>query len=260
MVWREVLVMDQRLEFVRLYRLEGANKRALCRRFGISAQTGYKWLQRFDGDRASCADQSRRPKSSPWRCSDTVEASVLRVRDEHPAWGARKIEAVLARDGCDVPATSTVHAILQRHGKIGEPAGGPSAHLRFERPAPNELWQMDFKGASTLGNQQRLHPLTIIDDHSRYCPCIQACADETGASVKPVLERVFRAHGLPQAFFVDNGNPRGDSQGARWTRFRVWLLKYGIQLIYAHANHPESRWPRTSDFTAAWMTRSLPCA
>ena len=166
MVWREFSVMDQRLEFVRLCLLEGSNIRELCRRFGISAQTGYKWLDRFDGDKASCKDRSRRPLSSPWRSSAVVEASILKVRDEHPAWGARKIAAVLAREVDQVvPATSTVHAILARHDRIGLPKGGPDAHMRFERPTPNELWQMDFKGASTLGNGQRLHPLTIIDDH-----------------------------------------------------------------------------------------------
>ena len=139
------------------------------------------------------------------------------------------------------PPASTVHAILVRHERILARRGGAPAQLRFERPEPNELWQMDFKGASTLGNGERLHPLTVIDDHSRYALCIGACADETGSTVKARLERVFRHYGLPQAFFVDNGNPWGDSQGGQWTKFGVWLLKLGIQLIHARPFHPQSR-------------------
>jgi transposase InsO family protein len=240
MVWMEMSVMEQRQAFVRLAMLEGANRRELCRRFGISAETGYKWLDRaVTGD--GFADRSRRPLNNPLRCSERMEQAVLEVRDQHPAWGARKIANVLERRGIAVPATSTVHAILVRHQRIYPKRGGPPAHLRFERPEPNELWQMDFKGALTLGNSERLHPLTVIDDHSRYALCIGACGDETGLTVKRQLTRVFRHYGLPQAFFVDNGNPWGDSQGGEWTKFGVWLLKLGINLIHARPYHPQSR-------------------
>jgi transposase InsO family protein len=139
------------------------------------------------------------------------------------------------------PATSTIHAILVRHGRIVPPESGPSAHLRFEREAPNELWQMDFKGHSGLSTGGRLYPLTIIDDHSRYALGIQACGDERGTTVKPRLEQVFRIHGLPQAFFVDNGNPWSDTQRGKWTKFRVWLLKLGITVISSRPYHPQSR-------------------
>jgi putative transposase len=100
---------------------------------------------------------------------------------------------------------------------------------------------MDFKGWSRLGNGERLHPLTVIDDHSRFALLIAACADETGETVKARLEAVFRHYGLPEAFFVDNGTPWGDSHGARWTKFGIWLLKLGIELIHARAFHPQSR-------------------
>jgi transposase InsO family protein len=239
MAWREVSVMDQRAEFARLARLEGANRRELCRRFGISAQTGYKWLER--GVSGAYADRSRRPLSSPLRCPAPVEARVLGVRDAHPAWGARKIAAFLARRGLEVPAPSTVHAILVRHDRLRPRKGGAPAHLRFERAEPNELWQMDFKGSSTLGNGQKLFPLRVIDDHSRFVPTLAACANETGASVRPWLERSFRCYGLPQAFFVDRGNPWSDAQDTHWTRFEVWLLKLGIELIRARPYHPQSR-------------------
>jgi transposase InsO family protein len=246
MAWKAVSVMEQRQELVRLAMMEGANRRELFRRFGVSAQTGYKWLSRAaSGD--GLADHSRKPLSNPLRCSGAIEEAVLAVRDQHPAWGARKIanilerQGIFARQGLDVPACSTVHAILKRHQRILPKRGGDPASMRFERPEPNELWQMDFKGSSTLGNGDKLYPLTVIDDHSRYALCIGACGDETGTSVKNQLEQVFSIYGLPQAFFVDNGNPWGDSQGGQWTKFRVWLLKYGVQLIYARPYHPQSR-------------------
>ena len=240
MAWKAVSVMEQRQELVHLAMMEGANRREIFRRFGVSAETGYKWLGRAASGEG-LADQSRKPLSNPLRCLDAVEQAVLMVRDAHPAWGARKITNILERQGYQVPACSTVHAILKRHKRILPKRGGDPASMRFERPEPNELWQMDFKGSSTLGNGDRLYPLTVVDDHSRYALCIGACGDETGTSVKAQLEQVFTIYGLPQAFFVDNGNPWGDSQGGQWTKFRVWLLKYGIQLIYARPYHPQSR-------------------
>jgi transposase InsO family protein len=245
MSWKAVTVMEQRQELVRLAMLEGANRRELFRRFGVSAQTGYKWIGRA-GSGGDFADRSRKPLNSPLRCPDSVEQAVLAVRDQHPAWGARKIGNVLKRQrgwqaGFEMPVESTIHAILVRHGRIAAKDGGAALHLRFERPEPNELWQMDFKGASALGNGRRLHPLTVIDDHSRYALCIGACADETGTTVKARLEQVFRHYGLPQAFFVDNGNPWGDSHGGKWTKFRVWLLKLGVHLIFSRPLHPQSR-------------------
>ena len=242
MPWKQVSAMDQREEFVRLALLEGANRRELCRRFGISAEAGYKWLRRFGaGEDGGFADRSRRPLSSPGRTDDETERRILDVRAEHPAWGARKIRAVLARDGHAAPACSTVHQVLRRHGLVLPAPGGERASLRFEADAPNDLWQMDFKGHSRLGDGSRLHPLTVIDDHSRYVPGIAALGGETGEEVKAALTRVFAAHGLPLRMFTDNGNPWGGSQGNRWTAFRVWLLKLGVELIHSRPYHPQSR-------------------
>ena len=241
MPWNEVSVMDQRCEFVRLASVEGANRRELCRRFGISAETGYKWLQRSDAGEVSLADRSRRPLTSPKRSAANVEAAVLAIRDAHPAWGARKITACLVREKIKVPAPSTVHAILVRHGRIGPLPGGPRATLRFEKEAPNLLWQMDFKGWVAMGNGQRLHPLTVVDDHSRFALCLAAGVSQTNAAVQARLTPVFQRYGLPQAMFVDNGTPWGDSSEARWSRFGVWLLKLGIDVIHSRPYHPQSR-------------------
>jgi transposase InsO family protein len=240
MPWQEVSIMDERREFVRLAMQEGANRRELCRRFGIHPDTGYKWLGRW-ATGGELADRSRRPHSSPARSDRAVEDRVLAVRDAHPAWGARKISRCLEDEGIASPAISTVHEILRRHGRIIAPAGGPVAQQRFEKPAPNLLWQMDFKGHVALADGGRCHPLTVIDDHSRYDLCLQACANEQAKTVQNRLELTFRRYGLPEAFFVDNGAPWGDSSGARWTRLSVWLLKLGIAVLHSRPYHPQSR-------------------
>ena len=115
------------------------------------------------------------------------------------------------------------------------------ASQRFEMPAPNLLWQMDFKGWVRLGNDAQCHPLTVVDDHSRYDLCLQACADQRGDTVRGRLELTFRRYGLPEAFFVDNGTPWGDPSGEHWTRFSVWLLKLGIAVIHSRPYHPQGR-------------------
>ncbi|MGJ4972657.1 helix-turn-helix domain-containing protein, partial [Bradyrhizobium sp. HKCCYLRH1073] len=106
MPWREVSVMDQRREFVMLAKQEGANRRELCRRFGISPQTGYKWIQRHDAGDTALADRSRRPHRSPERTAAATEQQIVALRDAHPAWGARKLARCLERDGQAVPAIS----------------------------------------------------------------------------------------------------------------------------------------------------------
>lgn len=243
MPWREVSVMDARREFVRLAMQEGANRRELCRRFGISPDIGYKWLVRWTSGEEELADRSRRPLNSPARSDAETEARVLRVRDAHPAWGARKITRCLEREGLDPPAASTVHAILARHGRVASPSTGTrgQAYQRFEKDAPNRLWQMDFKGWITLADGIRCHPLTMLDDHSRYALCLSACANEQSVTVQGQLQATFRRYGLPDAMFVDNGTPWGDASGERWTKLGVWLLKLGVGVIHSRPYHPQSR-------------------
>lgn len=156
MPWKEMSVMSQRREFVELAQAEGTNKRGLCRRFGISPTTGYKWLGRFrERSDAGLADLPRRPHYSPARTPAQVEQAVLSAREAHEAWGARKLRRWLLdrRDvlEADMPAPSTITAILRRYGRI-DPAEGPKhrSWQRFEHQAPNELWQMDFKGHFAL--------------------------------------------------------------------------------------------------------------
>jgi transposase InsO family protein len=134
-----------------------------------------------------------------------------------------------------------VHAILCRHGRIGPAPIERQAHGRFERAAPNLLWQMDFKGRTRFACGTWCHPLTIVDDHSRFAVALEACADERTDTVKERLTRTMRVHGLPLAIYTDNGNPWGTGVPGQWTRLRVWLLKLGVEVIHARPYHPQGR-------------------
>lgn len=249
MAWREESIVSQRLEFVALASAEGANLRELCRRFNISAVTGYKWLERYRiGGDAALQDRSRRPSSSPARTDDAVEAAILAERDKHPAWGARKlrtlVRATLESLGLEVPAASTVHAILSRHGKVD--ATGSSKHKpwqRFERERPNALWQMDFKGHVPLHRGGgRCHPLTILDDHSRFAVALRACDNEREPTVRGHLIDVFRCYGLPEMLLADNGPPWGTPIGELGhTKLSVWLLRLGVRVIHGRPCHPQTQ-------------------
>lgn len=259
MPWQEVSVMNQRHEFVRLALLPGANILELCRRFGISRTVGYKWLNRWRAGDRTLEDRSRRPLTSPDKTADEMEAAVLAVRDAHPAWGARKIGRCLERDGLKPPAISTIHAILVRHGRVPPPAGGAEgkAWQRFEKDGPNQLWQMDFKGYERLGDGQLCHPLTVIDDHSRYAVCLQACTDQRTETVKRHLERAFRLYGLPDALFVDNGSPWSDSSGQTWTKLGVWLLKHGVEVLRSRPITPRAGARTSASIALCWPRSSI---
>src|SRR3954470_13695485 len=141
--------MSFRREIIMLAKQEGANIGEIGRRFKVSRKTIYKWMKRFDeqGDEG-LRDRSRRPNRSPRRARKKIETEVLRIRDEHPVWGARKIGGrlnMLGQKG--VPSDSTIHQILRRHDRIAaEQSVKHTAWKRFEHAAPNDLWQMDFKG------------------------------------------------------------------------------------------------------------------
>jgi transposase InsO family protein len=234
--------MDRKVEFVRLALAEGSNRRELCRRFGVSASLGYRLVARYlaEGD-GGLVERSRRPLSSPRRTSEAVEAAVLAVRAEHPAWGGRKIAAVLKRRGLAAPSPSTVSAILRRHGvELGVFGGGESAFIRFEHPAPNDLWQMDFKGHVPL-RSGRLHPLTVLDDHSRFCLVLAACADQKTETVRTCLIDAFDRYGLPWRMTTDNGSPWGNGPGDPYTPLGVWLMEQDIRIGHSRPYHPQTQ-------------------
>ena len=241
MPWKEQTIMEQKLEFVLLACQEGANVRELCRRYRISPTTAYKWLDRYQQDGLAGLDErSRRPARSPLRTPDTVEAQIVVARLAHPRWGARKLKRWLADRGTPVlPTPSTVQAILQRKGLIltQDGAAHPAWH-RFEHPLPNDLWQMDFKGHFAVG-KQRCHPLTVLDDPSRYAVCLGAQASEQFTPTQTRLMETFRRYGLPWRMTMDNGAPWGEP--GRYTRFELWLMRLGIRVSHSRPYHPQTQ-------------------
>ena len=243
MPWQEVCAMSLRQEFVMLTSQEGANVRELCRRFSISPQTGYKWLRRFgDAGPAGLQEWPRRPHRSPAHTPPAMEAAVLEVWGAHPAWGGRKLRARLLHIGHErVPSPSTITAILRRHGLIDpEEATKHRAWQRFEHADLNVLWQMDFKGHFAL-LQGRYHPLTVLDDHSRFSLGLEACANEQGATVHQRLVHIFRRYGLPHRMLMDNGAPWGDTWEHPYTPLTVWLLRLGIKVSHGRPYHPQTQ-------------------
>jgi transposase InsO family protein len=241
MPWTIQDTMSLREEFVRLALQEGANRRELCLRYGISPQTGYKWLARYAAEgKAGLADRSRRPLSSPGISAPEVEEAVLALRREHPAWGGRKISRRLKDLGSVMLAPSTVSNILHRHGLIGATERESKAWQRFEHDSPNALWQADFKGHfETLGGT--CHPLTVLDDHSRFNLVLQACSNTKGETVRSHFETAFRRYGLPVRMNFDNGAPWGTPKApGEISKLAIWLIRLGIRISFSSPYHPQT--------------------
>jgi len=243
MPWQERSIVTVRKEFVTRATQEGANITALCRQYEISRKTGYTWL-----DRATTAeepvfeDRPRTPHHHPRRSPPEVEAAALAMRDRYPTWGGRKLEVKLRETGmASVPRPSTITVILQRHGRIAPRVRHPPATRRFEHALPHDLWQMDFMGHRDLVVAGRVHPLTILDDHSRVLLNLTASPHER---LEPVWQRLlacFARYGLPRAILTDNGPPWGSSVGRGITRIEARLLRLGIDLWHGRPAHPQTQ-------------------
>jgi transposase InsO family protein len=243
MPWEERSLMSLRLEFVLHALTPGANRRALCREYEVSPKTAYKWIGRYQElGEEGLGDQSRAPYSSPNRTPEEIEELILRLRDEEPVWGARKIRARLGEyleEG--VPAGSTISGILLRNGRIDpKESRKHQAFTSFEAGEPNELWQMDFKGHFPLTLGGRCYPLTVLDDHSRFLLGLRACADQRAPSVAGALRIIFKTYGLPEKMIFDNGRPWGLGADRPYTALGVWLLSLGIKVSHSRPYHPQT--------------------
>lgn len=245
MPWKECDAMSLRYEFVRLAAAEEANVSLLCKRFGISRKTGYKWLSRYRSlGLGGLSDRSRRPGTSPARTPASMESAVLALRRRHPSWGGRKLRRRLEDLGhVTVPAASTITDILRRHGQISEEASASRKRCwqRFERLSPNDLWQMDFKGEFRLATQAYSYPLTVLDDHSRFNVVLRHCSGPKRSEVKVALKSAFRQYGLPAAILSDNGVPWCARHSGSLTRLALWLVRLGIEVIHGRSSHPQTQ-------------------
>ena len=241
MPWLETDVREQRMQFVVEATQPGANRSAVCRHRGISRKTGYKWLRRYQtaGSLLGLAEQSRRPHQSPTRTPAAVTARVVALRHEH-GWAGRKLRVLLAAEGIRV-APATIDRIIRREGLVDPDEAHRPAPQRFARAAPNELWQMDFKGQYPLATGW-CFPLSVLDDHSRYVVGLAALGGTAGGPVDTQLVRCFQAYGLPAAMLVDHGVPWwAPANGHGLTRLAVALIRQGIELIHSGVRHPQTQ-------------------
>lgn len=242
MAWKVFSLMSQRIEFIKLAMQNGSNIADLCRKYGISRKTGYKFINRYKQEGIEgLENRSKHPKNSPNRTDERIERMIIDLRDQHPAWGGRKLKKRLEDIGFqDIPSPSTITAILRRHRRISEEESRKHRiYQRFCAENPNDLWQMDFKGF-IAAREGKCYPLTILDDHSRFSLCIAACANQGRHIVKEHLTSVFRKYGLPWSILVDNGPPWGSDMIYRHTKLTVWLMRLNINVIHSRPYHPQT--------------------
>lgn len=239
MSWETKTVMEQREQFVKEATEGNGTITALCRKYGISRKTGYKWLNRAAEGLQLC-DQSRRPNQQPSKTADELEVLIVQMRLSHPAWGGKTIRAVLEAAGVEgLPSDKTCCNILKRNGLI-DPAESAkhTAFQRFEKHHCNEMWQTDFKGDFLLGNGVRCYPLTILDDHSRYSIRIEPKVSAT--DVKSSFIAAFQEYGLPNSVLSDNGSQFAGAHRGLST-FERFLIDLDILPIHGRPIHPQTQ-------------------
>jgi len=241
MPWERKTVDEKRKEFVARAVMGEESISALCREYGISRPTGYKWIERYRNGKSMC-NRPHTPYSRPFKTSREIELRIMDVRAAHPTWGARKIRRFMVDKGeTQLPAVSTVNEILKRNDLISvEASERHTPWKRFEYEVPNALWQMDYKGHFGMGNGQRCHGLTLLDDHSRFSLCLDAKENEQWTPTKSSLVRIFREFGLPNAILCDNGSPWADNQGG-YTPFEIWMMQMDILPMHGRPLHPQTQ-------------------
>jgi len=247
MPWKECSVMDERLRFVAKL-LDGESMTDVCREFGISRKTGYKIFSRYkEHSFEALNDRCRRPVRYANQLPHQVEELIVTLKREKPHWGARKIRELLLRRLDDtvtrIPAKSTIHAVLHRHGlvkAIGRPRHRATGTPLSAGIAPNELWCTDYKGEFKLGNGRYCYPLTVTDHASRYLLLCEALESTREQLAITAFDRLFRDRGLPQAIRSDNGVPFASGNSLfGLSRLSVWWLRLGISIERIKPGHPQ---------------------
>jgi putative transposase len=235
MSWLRTDPMDERMQFIAAWQKDEASKAELCRQYGISRRTGYKWAGRYAAEGiAGLQERSRAPHHHRHQVAPAIAAAALRVRRAHPRWGPRKVLAWLAARRPEVawPVASTL-------GELFDAAGLTVPRRRRERvpprtapfagcAGPNAVWTADFKGWFRTGDGARCEPFTLLDTWSRYLLRCQAVHRIDTATVRAILEAAFREYGLPLAFRSDNGAPFAGRGAGGLSRLAVWLIQLGI--------------------------------
>jgi len=246
MSWKETCAMKERIGFVAELERGERTMSELCRVFGVSRKTGYKWWDRYQQRGiAGLEDHSRAPLSRPYAVSEPVKAALLELRGRHPDWGPQKLLAwfALHRPGLALPAASTVASLLARRGLV-KPRHPSRSRTPYGAPfvvavAPNELWGADFKGQFRTVDRRYCYPLTVSDAYSRYLLCCRGLLHPRFQQVRPWFERVFQEYGMPTAIRTDNGAPFASSALGGISRLSLWWLRLGILPERIRAGQPQ---------------------
>jgi len=241
LTWKAEDVSEQRLRFAIRASSGQEEMKALCREFEISRPTGYLWLKRYrECERLQeLAEISRRPHHSPKQTRTEIEQRVIALRNQYPDWGALKLVELLKQEQVKIPRI-TVHRILLRNGLVRDGDRHRAATRRFQRDAPNQLWQMDFKGMPAT--RPGCLPLAVLDDHSRYLLGLFGTTSTKAEPVQEHLTAIFQQVGLPDAMLMDHGTPWWNMQSSSgWTWMTVWLMKQGIRLYLSGYRHPQTQ-------------------
>jgi transposase InsO family protein len=246
MAWQQTEpIMNQKIQFA--FRAKSsANFSELCREYGISTKTGYKWKARFETNGPEgLKEESRRPKSSPEALSEEVVCRLVRIKESHRHWGARKLQIVYERSWGKTPSESSIKRVLERCGLVEkrrkQRAATSSGRLTSDVKvsAPNDLWTVDFKGWWREGSG-RSNPLTVRDAHSRYILELRHLDKGDTASVRACFERLFERHGLPKVIRSDNGPPFASSQALLGlSALSAWWITLGIGLDRSRPGCPQ---------------------
>jgi putative transposase len=228
--------MDERIRFIGAYHERLYSMAELCERFSMTRQDGYKWVKRYEAEGVEgLVDRSHAPHRCPHKIQAEVAQALIELRRKHPRWGPITLRARLAklRPELQLPTASTVGDLLSREGLVqprrrrarpGESRGG-----KLETGRPNEIWTADYKGQFRTLDGKYCYPLTIQDAHTRFLLTCEALLSTRTDEARPIFERTFREHGLPDAIRTDNGSPFASSTPLRLTRLNAWWIKLGIR-------------------------------
>jgi transposase InsO family protein len=238
--------MTERMLFVTRL-AKGERMTELCREFGISRKTGYKFWKRFERHGVEALrDESRAPARVARKTSEAIEQLLLEARKAHSSWGGKKLKDVLEREqpGLKLPAVSTIAAILKRAGLVSgrkyrrRPAIAGAGALTAAQE-PNHVWAADYKGQFRLGNREYCYPLTASDLFSRFVLAIEGLDGTDEEQARAVFEDIFRKYGLPLVLRTDNGPPFASQGLAGLTRLSAWWLRLGVRHERIAPGHPE---------------------
>jgi transposase InsO family protein len=246
MPWKECSVVDERLRFVAQL-LDGEPMTEVCRAFGISRKTGYKIFDRYkEHGLEALNDRSRRPVRCANQLPQQIESLILTLKRDKPHWGARKIRELLVRrlsGDVRIPAKSTIHAVLHRHGlvkPIGRPRNRATGTPLSEGAAPNDLWCADFKGEFKLGNGHYCYPLTVSDHASRFLLLCEALESTREDLAFTAFQQLFAERGLPSAIRSDNGVPFASPNALfNLSKLSAWWLRLGIEIERIKPGKPQ---------------------